>query len=1000
MNQMDLSTVLAQELGYSDAQELCEPTSQFTSRRVPHVEKVFKVNSVPVVYFARLAEADPEALWGLHRTVWNESKVPLLYVVLPQEIRVYNGYALPAADSAEFVRDEKKRLLRKLTQLTDIETARQAIQRELYGTYDRLYLETGSFWATPDGQEVTPSYRADQTLLRSLARLRQELIDDGVPNEVAYGFIGRSLFACYLLDRDLLGNVEPHEFVGDKSTKFMNVLDDHDATYRFFEQLTERFGGDLFPVHSREKHYITHYHLWKLKSFLEGHDLVSGQQRLWPYDFKYIPIELISEIYDTFLQTEQRKELGAFYTPLSLVDFVLNETLPLENFDGTGSVLDPACGSGVFLVRAFQRIMGAWQKRYQRRPSIDTVFSIVSSQIFGIDKAEEAVQIAVFSLYLAMIDVLPPEEVKSPDFRLPRLIGRNLMHIDFFDSRLRDELKGRKFNRIVGNPPWGKGSLRGLSRDWANRNKKPVGGGQAAQAFLWRALEFCSKDGEIALLAPAKSTIFVSSGTHEKFRSDFFSQVNVRVVVNFSPLAYELFPESLSPTVALFYAPGEPPQDKRLVYGVPKPSPLSQHLRAIVLDATDLKLLDRDDLRANPELWKVASWGSPRDASLIMRLKSFPTLEQVSVHIGWDIGEGMQVNGGDENAAPWAHEIPYLPTDAFEPFVLNSNNFDRLDDVTFHRPRGRERYRAPLVLIHKSRCQAAFADSDLTYLDSITGIVGNIDTVDHMKVLVAYINSPLARYYQFLTSTRWAVERGNPVQEDYLRMPFVKPTADEKLIHDIVAAVDQLRRSQQDKYTTVLDTSAEEYAATLQHLNALVYELFNLTPADVQQVEEFVTNEIGFFQWAKRRTRKPNEFPTVQKPSIEQLRAYAETFVQSIQGILASQELALSGAVFTDSAPLTVVGFNLTSTDGAREVQVSEGQELHALLRKLDKLLIERRTETLYVRRHVRLFDERDVYLIRPSEQRFWSRSQARVDSDSLIFEWLSRDQQRSNVLS
>lgn len=246
MNQVDLSTVLAEELGYSDARELCEPTSRFTGRRIPHVEKVFEVNSIPVVYFARLAEADPEALWRLHRTVWNESKVPLLYVVLPQEIRVYNGYALPAVDSAEFAQDEKKRLLRRLTQLTDIETARQAIQRELHGTYDRLYLETGSFWATPDGQEVTPSHRADQTLLRSLARLRQELVDDDVPNEVAYGFIGRSLFACYLFDRDLLGNFEPHEFVGNKSAKFMNLLDDYDTTYRFFEQLTERFGGDLF----------------------------------------------------------------------------------------------------------------------------------------------------------------------------------------------------------------------------------------------------------------------------------------------------------------------------------------------------------------------------------------------------------------------------------------------------------------------------------------------------------------------------------------------------------------------------------------------------------------------------------------------------------------------------------------------------------------------------------------------------------------------------------
>jgi hypothetical protein len=58
---------------------------------------------------------------------------------------------------------------------------------------------------------------------------------------------------------------------------------------------------------------------------------VSGQQSLFPYGFTYIPLELISEIYDTFLKAGERKSLGAFYTPLSLVDFLLDETLPLES---------------------------------------------------------------------------------------------------------------------------------------------------------------------------------------------------------------------------------------------------------------------------------------------------------------------------------------------------------------------------------------------------------------------------------------------------------------------------------------------------------------------------------------------------------------------------------------------------------------------------------------------------------------------------------------------
>lgn len=945
MNEIALSSLLSDELGFNDIWDLHEPASWRTGRAIPNVERVFKVQDVPVVYFARLAEADPTLLYELHRSVWNESKVPLLYVVLPHEIRIYNVYATPAANSVDFEQEEKTRLLRRLTDLTNLESARQAIRQELLGTYDRFHLETGSFWSTSDGQQVKPEYRADQTLLRSLGRLRRRLVDDGVPNETAYSFIGRALFVSYLRDRDLLRN-ESSGQLRSTVASFTEYLSSHSAAYRLFEQLTERFGGDLFPVSPQEKEVISERHLELLRIFLAGEDLVSGQRRLWPYDFRYIPIELISEIYDTFLQDKKRKELSTFNTPLSLVDFILSETLPEES-GSTSRVLDPACGSGIFLVRAFQQIVRAWQIRNGRRPDIEVLDSIVREQIFGVDKAEEAVRISAFSLYLAMLDFLSPEEVSSPGFRFPNLLGRNLIYMDFFDRQLAMELGHRKFDRIIGNPPWGRGTLRGPSREWAERSERPIGSGQLAQAFLWRAAEFSSGQGEIAMLAPAKSTIIVASNTHEEFRREFFAKFSVRAIVNFSALVYELFPDSLSPTIALFYSPKQAQYDKPLIYGVPKPSPLSRHLRAIVLDGTEVKYLDWDDLRRSPELWKVALWGSQRDASLILRLKSFPTLDEVGRQLGWNAGEGMQIRGGAENPAPWASSISHLPTDAFEPYVLNSEVLIQLEEATFHRPRKRGRYRAPLVLIHESRCQAALVDKDLIYLHSLIGIVGAEANLDYMKVLVAFINSPLARYYQFLTSTRWAVERGNPVKEDYLRMPFIQPKADNLRFRDLIDVFDRLRLLQEESYTTALDSSAPYREQLQDRLNKLVYELFELTEVDIQQVEDFVDNEIQFFLWAKRRSRKLDENPTVRPPTVSQLRGYAEAFMEPVDSLLAFQELALNGIVYTNGGPLTVVGFRLSNSDSKGVVRVSEGHELYDVLRDLDQLLLERRSETV-----------------------------------------------------
>ena len=75
----------------------------------------------------------------------------------------------------------------------------------------------------------------------------------------------------------------------------------------------------------------------------------------WAYDFKYIPIELISAIYETFLD-EDRRKTSAYYTPPEIVDFVLNEVLPFETAPQDVSILDPACGSGDIPCRSISAV--------------------------------------------------------------------------------------------------------------------------------------------------------------------------------------------------------------------------------------------------------------------------------------------------------------------------------------------------------------------------------------------------------------------------------------------------------------------------------------------------------------------------------------------------------------------------------------------------------------------------------------------------------------------
>ena len=99
----------------------------------------------------------------------------------------------------------------------------------------------------------------------------------------------------------------------------------------------------------------------------------------------------------------------------------------------------------------------------------------------------------------------------------------------------------------------------------------------------------------------------------------------------------------------------------------------------------------------------------------------------------------------------------------------------------------------------------------------------------------------------------------------------------------------------------------------------------------------------------------------------------------------------MNATVYENGAPLTVVSFDLVSSKEAQPVQIlTESDAMRTKLRELNELILERKTPSMYMRRHVRVYDGKQVSLVRPSEQRFWTQSQARTDADAFLAELLS----------
>src|SRR5262249_37552059 len=149
----------------------------------------------------------------------------------------------------------------------------------------------------------------------------------------------------------------------------------------------------------------------------------------------HIPIETLSVIYEQFLHAEGKgKDSGAYYTPVPLVDFMLQELEDRSPLGAERRVFDASCGSGAFLVQCYRRMIEARIRRDgENRPKPSELGAILVRNVFGMDRDEDACRVAELSLILTMFDYIePPDLSTNPDFKIPNLHNANIFHGDYF----------------------------------------------------------------------------------------------------------------------------------------------------------------------------------------------------------------------------------------------------------------------------------------------------------------------------------------------------------------------------------------------------------------------------------------------------------------------------------------------------------------------------------------------------------------------------------------
>lgn len=930
------------------------------------------IAKIPLIYFSAIQKYDATKVAELHRLSWNLSEAPLLFVVTTDEVLIYNNYEAPQALEAGNL-DPTAGIIETLSLTDGLASQRLALQK-----YHRSLLESGEYWR----QSMTrfdAQGRVDTTLMSNLRIMRRTLINQiskrcdkskETITSVVHSLLSRSIFIKYLEERkDSNGEtVFPQGFYSDfleSAKQYTDVLNSKEATYRLFRTLKEKFNGDTLQVSEVEIEIITQNDLDELRTFILGDsELESKQLALWPfYSFDIIPIQLISSIYELFFHlSDEDDEKGTYYTPLHLVNLVMDEVYPWEGEYKDTSFFDPSCGSGVFLVEAYRRLVCRWMSQNSVHTiTCDQLNLLLKNSIFGVDINEEAIRVASFSLSLAMCDFLDPRSIWDK-LSFPRLLDNNLISSDFFDED--KSFNNRRYDIIVGNPPW-QSNITGKTKEYLKKANRVIGDKQIAQAFSIKCSELCKQNGIICLLMPSKGLLFNRSDKSRTYRANLFSDNNVLAIINLSVYRKFLFDHASGPAAAIIYTPKKEEINQPIVYCTPKPIYTIEDIRKFSIDPTDICKIPRDIID-DDRIWKIAMWGAPRDLELIAKMQStFAPMVSFIEENHMATAEGFK-RGNRKTQCHDFEGLPLVDAKTFKPYYVSSSELKTVDFDDFECivKNAREIFAAPHLIIKQSHKNGTFLsevlDYDAVFNHSLLGVHGNINELKYLSVI---IGSRVFSYYHILTNRKWLVERDELEAGDIWQTPIPSPSDAE--IAEACEIFDELAISPAKK------ENSEQF----------VRHMYRLKEYESYQIDDVIDYVYDYF-------KKKQHSVSFERPNTGAYKLYYDSISEVLTNTFGSST-RLTGDLYFGDAPLSVLVLNIGRQSDKGLNVITSNDRLNEILSSLDSSLVDNK-QMVFVRRNLRIYQQDKIYIVKPSQRKYWTYSAACRDADE-IFEDVSK---------
>ena len=918
--------------------------------------------SAALAYIRVLDSFDTKKIAELHRRAWNLGQAPLLFIVMPHKTMIFSNVVPPRTSSGGL--DPNAGFIEELNILS---IAKTEIDKRM--KYARSELDSDRFWQD-QSQHFNYKDGVCESLINNIRFMRDTLInDEGMNPDIVHSLLMRSILVKYFEDRkDRAGqSVFPSDFFPknfpDKGNCYTDLLDDVTATYSFFRILNEKFNGDILHIGDREEDDVDLKDLQQLKRLLKGEQYLHNKQMaLWPlYSFDIIPIELISNIYEQFIDKGEsgKRSNGAYYTRRFVVGFLLEEVLTPD--DGMKKILDPSCGSGIFLVEAFNRLIISWKLENKgRKPSAEQLSNIIENYIYGIDKDEKAVRIAALSLYLTLCDQLEPRAIWE-NVRFRKLIGQNLLAKDFFCVPSPKPEDG--FDIVVGNPPW-ISELTECAESYLAGKGLKVGDEQISQAFLLRALDWCKPEGIICLILSSKSLLFNISETNRGFRNRLFRDYGVMAIFNFTALRHYLFPGAIEPASAVLFTPKKK-ENGTIVYCSPKPSYTPQDFNMIRVEPDDISYILEEEALEDDTIWKTLMYGSRRDLSIINRMKREKRLSSVAKERGLVSGEGF-TEGKDGEEDQYLANLPFISSGRIPRYVARAENFEPLAKSRFTRPRGsKEIYKGPHLLIRKSHKAGegfltAFVEGDAGFNHSLLGIHGTVSERETLERLCLWLNSRLALYFMMMTSGRLFIKRDEFLTKEIRNLPipsslFSLPLPDRFLEKMANGEIDE------------------------QEMDRVFYDSFGLTEVDKIFVESALEGSLDLALHGRM---------SIQNECLDAAdrENYVSVLNESLKQSFGDKTGGLRSRMIPSKGDSRVVIIEFVGSGSEQPIDKdSDTRMVAAIDRSVPST--PNGNQLLPSSRHIRRYGTSTIHIVKPNQRKYWTRASAVIDADTIFMD-------------